>query len=225
MHDLLSRLSIQVTDNIYLKNPESSELGKKIVSKSVELIDQLGFEAFTFKKLSILIDTTEASVYRYFENKHKLLLYLTAWYWGWMEYYLVFSLSNIHDTEEKLIRALRILVNPPVEGISDCGIDRGSLYRIVVAESSKAYLTRDVDAENKAGAFAKYKQLVNRICNIIMELNPEYLYPHMLVTSVIEGAHHQRFFAEHLPNLTDSVKGKDLISDFYTDMVLKSINC
>jgi AcrR family transcriptional regulator len=224
MQELLSKLSVQVADQIFIKNPASSELGKKIVSQSVELIDQLGFEAFTFKKLSLAIDTTEASVYRYFENKHKLLLYLTAWYWGWMEYYLVFSLSNINAPKSKLEKAIRILIGTPEFGVSDCGIDREILYRIVISESSKAYLTRGVDEENKAGAFARYKQVVNRVSEIILEINPRYKYPHMLVSTVIEGAHHQRYFADHLPNLTDVIKGQDSITAFYVDMVLKSVN-
>ena len=50
------------------------------------MIDQLGFEQFTFKKLARAIGSTEASVYRYFDNKHRLLTYLIAWYWKWMEY-------------------------------------------------------------------------------------------------------------------------------------------
>lgn len=223
MQDLLSRLSVRVNEQIFIKNPESSELGRRIVSKSVELIDQLGFEVFTFKKLSQAIETTEASVYRYFENKHKLLLYLTAWYWGWMEYYLVFSLSNILTPEEKLIKAIRVLTGTPELGISDCGMDRGSLHRIVISESSKSFLTREVDEENKVGAFTRYKKVVKRISDIILELNPKYLYPHMLVTTVIEGAHHQRYFADHIPNLTDSIQGQDAITEFYLDMVIKSV--
>ena len=37
-------------------------------------------EEFTFRKLAQKINTTEASVYRYFENKHRLLIYILAWY-------------------------------------------------------------------------------------------------------------------------------------------------
>jgi hypothetical protein len=43
------------------------------------------------------------------------------------------------------------------------------------------------------------------------------------VSTMIEGAHHQRFFADHLPRLTDSIKGKDSITSFYKEMVLKAI--
>ena len=80
-----------------------------------------------------------------------------------------------------------------------------------------------MDVENKEGAFTGYKKLVARLSNIILELNPHYLYPHMLLSTVIEGAHMQRYFADHLPRLTDSIKGEDSISVFYTDMVFKTI--
>ena len=41
---------IKIDAALYLKDPDSTELGKKIISKSIELIESLGFEAFTFKK-------------------------------------------------------------------------------------------------------------------------------------------------------------------------------
>lgn len=223
MDSLLSNIKIQVNDNIYLKDPATSELGKKIVGGSIELIDDLGFEAFTFKKLAVKIKSTEASVYRYFENKHKLLLYLTSWYWGWMEYRLVFSIANITSPEERLTKSIRLITENVEEDSSFGYINEIILNRIVIAESSKSYLIKDVDEVNKEGVFGAYKKLVGRISDIITEMNPDYKYPHMLISTVIEGAHHQRFFAEHLPRLTDEVKGEDSIVNFYTDMVLKSV--
>ena len=80
----MSVISIQLGNNLYCKDPQSTELGKKIVLHSIKLISELGFEAFTFRKLSMQIDSTEASIYRYFDNKHRLLVYLIAWYWAWM---------------------------------------------------------------------------------------------------------------------------------------------
>ena len=89
-------LNIAISPELYLKNPESSELGKKIVSQSIMLIDELGFEGFTFKKLSKQISSTESTVYSYFENKHMLMLYLTCWYWSWVEYKLVLELTTLN---------------------------------------------------------------------------------------------------------------------------------
>lgn len=71
-----STLKISVNPNVYLKNPESSELGKRIVSQGILLIDKLGFDDFTFRKLGEKIQSPEASVYRYFESKYKFLIYI-----------------------------------------------------------------------------------------------------------------------------------------------------
>ena len=89
MHELLKNIQIKVNDKIYIKDPESSDLGKSIIKHSIEMIHAMGMEAFTFKKLAIKLGTTESTVYRYFENKHKLLIYLISWYWGWLEYEMV----------------------------------------------------------------------------------------------------------------------------------------
>lgn len=223
MQRILANITIKVNDAIYLKDPESSDLGKRIIAGSISLIDEIGFEQFTFKKLAEQIQSTEASVYRYFENKHKVLLYLISWYWSWVEYALVFNLMNIECAEERLTRAINLLTSKVEQDGSFAHIDEVKLHRVVINESSKAYLTKLVDEENKHGVFAGYKSLVGRVSDIILELNPKYKYSHMLMSTVIEGSHHQRYFAEHLPRLTDVVKGEDAIVEFYKDMVFKAI--
>lgn len=223
MKNLISNISIQVNKYIYLKDPQSSELGDRIITGSIDLIDEVGFEGFTFRKLGERIGSPEASIYRYFESKHKLLLYLTTWYWAWMEYRLVFGLANIESPYERLEKAIVLLTQQITMDSNFSHIDEIKLYRLVIAEASKSYLTKEVDEENKHGIFKGYKQLVGHVSDIILEINPDYEYPHMLVSTMIEGAHHQRFFADHLPRLTDSIKGKDSITSFYKEMVLKAI--
>ena len=51
MQDLFTSFSLQVNNRVYIKNPESSALGRKIVESSINLIDKVGYEAFTFRKL------------------------------------------------------------------------------------------------------------------------------------------------------------------------------
>jgi len=221
--DLLSKVNISVNENIYLKDPDSSDLGKRIIMESINMIDNIGFESFTFRKLGQEINSTEASVYRYFESKHKLLLFLISWYWGWMEYKLVFGLANIESPEDRLTRALNLITEQVNDDIIVHNVNVVKLNRIVISESSKSYLTKEVDQENHEGFFLGYKQLVEMISNIIMEINPGYKYPHMLISTVIEGSHHERFFAQHLPRLTDVIKGEDSISEFYKQMVLSTI--
>ena len=71
MNNLLLSLKIQVNDKIYVKDPETSTLGRKIIQESILLMDEIGFENFTFKKLGERIGSNESSIYRYYESKHK----------------------------------------------------------------------------------------------------------------------------------------------------------
>jgi len=223
MDRVLSNISLSITDSSFLKNPDTSTLGRKIISGSIELIDGFGFEDFNFKKLAQYIGSTEASVYRYFENKHKLLLYLTSWYWSWMDYRLALAVVNIDDPKERLMRCLTVLTDKPIVDANFDYINKESLNRIIISESSKSYLTKMVDEENREGAFIAYKRIVARVGEVINAVNKDFRYANMMVSTIIEGVHHQRFFTEHLPGLTSRVEGEDAVAEFYKQMVLKTI--
>ncbi|MGH1383646.1 TetR/AcrR family transcriptional regulator [Kordia sp.] len=218
------QIHIVISEELYTKNPESSELGKKIVSRSIEMIDELGFESFTFKKLGQSIGSNESSIYRYFESKHMLLVYLICWYWSWIEYKLVFATANIQSKEEKLAAAIEILTRKVDVDNSFSYINEVILNRIIIAESSKAYHTKDIDTENEKGYYKVYKRVVQRVSNMVKEINADFDCPQMLISTVIEGAHQQRYFSKHLPSLTNVQEGKDTIVRFYHDLVFKVIN-
>jgi AcrR family transcriptional regulator len=97
MKNILEGLKVNISNKIYIKDPETSELGKNIIENSILLINEIGFDNFTFKKLGERIGSNESSIYRYFENKHKLLLYLSSWYWGWLEFKIVLSTNSINS--------------------------------------------------------------------------------------------------------------------------------
>ncbi|WP_417612562.1 TetR/AcrR family transcriptional regulator [Owenweeksia hongkongensis] len=221
---VLPNISIQVNVNTHLKDPNSSELGQNIVDASIQMMDELGYEHFNFKKLSKQIGSSEASIYRYFESKNKLLLYLTGWYWGWMEYKLSLKLANIENPEERLTRAINLLTEVAAEDSTFAHVSEVKLQRIVIAESPKAYLNKNVDNENKLGVFSDYKRLVSVVSDIILEIDPNYRCPHMLVSTILEGSHLQRHFSEHLPRLTDVDKKEDLITPFYLELAKKALN-
>jgi len=218
------QLQISISPDLYTKNPESSVLGQKIVSKSIEMIDALGFEDFTFKKLGIEIGSNESSVYRYFESKHALLVYLMNWYWSWIEYKLVFSTLNVSSAHDRLNQSILILTAEVTEDNAFSYINEVLLNKIIISESSKAYHTKAVDTENKKGYYKTYKRVVQRISDLVLEINPSYEFPHMLISTVIEGAHHQRYFSKHLPSLTDFEEGKNNIVRFYTDLVFNALS-
>ena len=138
-----------MNDKLFLRDPEQSELGKKIILHSIELIHQNGFEAFTFKKLATLIGTTEAGIYRYFENKHRLLIYLTAWYWSWLEYQVAFNINNIKDPTVKLKRVIKLLATTVENDSNTLYVDESILHQIIITEGTKAYLNKRVSEDNK----------------------------------------------------------------------------
>ncbi|WMX12235.1 MULTISPECIES: TetR/AcrR family transcriptional regulator [unclassified Aureispira] len=196
-------IQIQLNANLYLRDPQETKLGKRIIEHSIILIDKLGFEKFTFKKLATQIESTEASIYRYFKNKHKLLIYLVSWYWEWMKYQIDFNTMNIEDVDKRLKIALSVLVESSRKNPAISYVDENLLHNIVVAESSKAYHTKLVDKENKEGYFTNYKVLCESISKIILEKSPSYPYPKALASTLIEMANNNIYFAQHLPALTD----------------------
>ena len=203
MHTLLKNLTVEINNKIFLKNPESSDLGKRIIKASILMIHEMGFEQFTFRKLGKEIGSNESSIYRYFESKHKLLLYLTSWYWGWMEYQLILKTIAVTDDQEKLKTAVRILTQEVVQDMNFEHIDEVTLSKIVVEEYSKSYLTKEVDQENKEGYFAIYKRLVLRLRDMIATVRPEYAFAASLSSTIIEGSLHQHFLKRHFTVLTD----------------------
>jgi hypothetical protein len=219
------QLQIKMNEALYLRDPESSELGKSILKHSIHLIHKLGFEVFTFKKLAEDIGTTEAGIYRYFENKHKLLVYLTAWYWGWLEFQISFQTNNIKDPAVRLKKVIKLLAAAVEDDEQTSYIDESLLHQIIIAEGSKAYLTKQVSEDNKQQFFKPYKDLCAIVGNIILECNTKYKYPKSLASTIIEMAHFQNFFMNNLPSLTDFGKKKEdkEVISFLNDLVFSAL--
>jgi AcrR family transcriptional regulator len=222
MPNLLSNVKITINEKLYVKDPETSELGRKILKNSIILIDEIGFEAFTFKKLGEKINSNESSIYRYFENKHKLLVYLSSWYWSWIEYNLVFATHNIIDPIDKLTISIKIITQNIVNDKNTPHIDESILNRIIISDFSKTLLTKDVDEENKEGFFLVYKRLINRLIDMISAVNPNYLYSKSLASSLVQGSLHQHYLKDHFKTITN-LSEKDCLSDFYIHMIKKTV--
>lgn len=220
MEILLENFKITINEKLYLKDPETSALGKKILKNSIILMDEIGFEAFTFKKLGASIDSTESSIYRYFENKHKLLVYLSTYYWSWTEYNLVISTTNISDPLEKLIRGINVITQLVQDDPKTPHIDEAILGRIIVSEFNKTLFTKEVDYENNEGYFLVYKRIIHRLIEMIEKVNPSYPYAKTLASSIVDGNLHQNYLKEHFKTLTDLSENQS-IAKFYRDMVVK----
>jgi AcrR family transcriptional regulator len=215
---MLANITISVNEKLYVKNPETSELGKKIIEQSILLIDEIGFENFTFKKLGEKINSNESSIYRYFESKHKLMLYLSSWYWSWIEYKLVFATTNVSDAMERLKKGLTIVTEKVEDDSSTLHINELILNRIIIKEFTKTLLTKEVDEENKEGFFLVYKRIINRIIEMITAVNPSYPFAKSLASSIVEGALHQHFLKDHLTTITNC---NDAVSptNFYINLI------
>lgn len=219
------QVHIEINEELYLRNPEGSELGKKIIEYSIKLIYTIGFESFTFKKLAKEIGSTEASIYRYFENKHRLLLYIVTWYWGWLRFQIGYHTNNIESPFIRLAKVIELLSRTAEDDVLVSHVNENLLRNIVISEGSKVYLTNHVDEDNKHHFFKSYKELSALIGSIISECNPNYKYPRSLATTIIEMAHFQNYFMSHLPSLTDFAENKleSEVVSFLIDLVFKSI--
>lgn len=207
----------------YLKDPQETKLGFSIIQHSILLIHEIGFERFTFKKLSESIGCTEASVYRYFQSKQQLLLFLFSWYWGWMNYRVQHEITSSKTSFERLEKAISLLIERSLDDQRTPFIDEAKLQEIIEQEGVKSLLTKEVDSINQTGAFENYKQLVGYLAELIHQINPNYPYPNMLITTIIEGAHLQHFFADHLPRLTNRSKNHESIGSFYLHLLTSSL--
>ena len=130
-------------------------------------------------------------------------MYLTSWYWAWIEYHLVFSTYHLSDPEIQLSKAIEIISRSVEKDVTFLHVDEVALNRIIINEYSKSYLTKEVDSENKEGYFVIYKRLVGRLRDMILRISPDYRYPTSLASTIIEGALHQHYLKEHFSSITD----------------------
>lgn len=204
-------LEIKINEKLYLRDPNSTELGRKIVKHGILMMEEIGLEDFTFKKLAASMETTEASIYRYFENKQLFLIYVVSWYWNWLEYLIIYKTNNITDPMQKMDIVLDILLLNTQDYI-DGGpeVDKRVLHLLVIKESSKSYLTHQVQKYNEAQFFKPYKSLCKRIADILLEINPSYRYSKNLTSTLLLMARNLYFFMDNLPSLTDYPEEKDI---------------
>ncbi|PWS26352.1 TetR family transcriptional regulator [Pedobacter yonginense] len=219
-------LKFKLSEHLYLRDPEQTEIGKAIVSNAIVLIFEIGFEQFTFKKLAVKINSTEPTIYRYFTSKHKLLTYILNWYWSYLEYVCKMRLAEINDPTKKMMLILEIITHHADHHthLHDYNLDH--LHHIVISESSKSYLVKEVDEINNEMMFAPLKSLCLFISEVLLTLAPKFPYPKSLASTLLETAHDQQFFSEHLPKLTDNKSRnnhKDYVLKYLTRLTFSTI--
>lgn len=198
----MNHILFNLSEKLYVRDPLRTEVGRAIITSSVRLIDELGFNNVTFRKIAEDTNSTEATVYRYFENKFRLLQYLTDWYWTSINFQIDFHLNNITDDREKLKICLQLLAGTK-ESVNASLIDPQALHRIVIAEFDKAYLYPSIDRDYKNGLLDPFNDTCKMIADIVKSINPGYPFPHSLISTAILAASQQIYFSRHMPLLSD----------------------
>lgn len=151
------------------------------------------------------------------------MLYLINWYWWCIKTRISSETDRLESPESRLKKVIHILTTiPSTDTSSSFSVER-ALKTIIINESAKVVLTKEVDSVNNEGVFSVYKEVVERVAELIKEINSNYPYSNMLVSSMIEGSNQQHFFARHLPRLTNKSHEKDTIESFYMDLIFKAI--
>lgn len=202
-------MPVNIHSGLYLRDPKETTLGHSILKYSIILIDELGFEHFTFKKLATKINSTEASIYRYFENKHLLLVYLSNWYWEYMYVNIQSKTEHITSPTEKLKIAIAGILDSMTKNDDISYIDEDILHSIMVSQADKVYRIKEVTEENKNGFFLAYKKVVRFISDIMLEVDPDFPYARILASTLTEMPNQQLYYAKNLPSLTSLADQKD----------------
>lgn len=208
---MIQEIKFVIADELYLKDPQETNFGRRLLKNAVEVMLDVGFEQFNFKRLAVQMKSAEASIYRYFENKHKLLMYLNCWYWEWVHYLIHIQTLNIKDAKERLRIAIHELLYATVESTITAYINENLLHKLVVIEGVKALHFNEVDKANNNGFFKSHKDLITKLTAIIDEINPSFNYSASLASTLTDMAHNQVYYAEHLPRLS-SIRGENKLS-------------
>jgi AcrR family transcriptional regulator len=202
-------MPVNIHSGLCLRDPKETTLGQSILKYSIILIDDLGFEHFTFKKLAAKINSTEASIYRYFENKHLLLVYLSNWYWEYMYVNIQSKTEHINSPTEKLKIAIAGILHSMIKNDEISYIDEDILHSIMVSQADKVYRIKEVTEENKNGFFLAYKKVVRFISDIMLEVDPHFPYARILASTLTEMPNQQLYYAKNLPSLTSLADQED----------------
>ncbi len=223
MDALLGNFRIKIPHQLFLKDPSSSALGKAVLREGLRLMQEAGFEAFTFKKLADTVGSPESSMYRYFENKHRLLAYLISFYWCWQEYRVTFSVINMSDASSKLVKAIEVINMTPEPDEELDELNLYALFRLAEQESARIFLHQRTDALEKDVLFEGYRRLTNRLSALVTEINPRYPFPMALITTLLDAIHLQPFYARDLSGLTDVPQDSRKQNEFFTRLVISNL--
>jgi AcrR family transcriptional regulator len=193
-----------------LKDPESTDIGRALLCHGLDLILELGLEAFTFRKLAQRAGTTEVTVYKYFSNKQRLLQYYYQLYWLWLRQVGAQEVERSPEPREVLAHTVEMLCGVWSGPMPPLQLDPAGLRKLVIAEGMKSYLHKNVDDDNARRLFQPYKELSAFVASRLVACRADLPWPRSFATTVIEMAHSLPFLMEHLPSLTELSSHRDL---------------
>lgn len=205
-----SYIQIRPDPELYVRDPEGTELGRSILLDGLIVMDELGLEAFTFKKLAKRIGCTEVSIYNYFPNKHRLLQYYFQLYWLWLRQLCGRHAEKEVDPRIALEKLVETICGVWTEEVPVLPLDAKLLRKLVIEEGMKSYLHKNVDADNAKRLFLPYKELSAFVAERLQACRGDIPMPRSFATTLIEMAHSLPFAMEHLPSLTELSDQKSL---------------
>lgn len=210
-------MELAIPQALYLKNPKESRTGNAIIEHAARMIASEGIEHLTFKKLAASCGCTEATVYRYFENKHKLLLYILNIFWIWQEYRMVLNTQNITDPYEKLQHALSVIANPQIP--VDLGDFGKHILQTAIHEGVKIHLSRELADEINNGSLAAYHRLVQRLEDLISSYHSRYAFSAALAVTIIDNALQQLFFIRYFAGMSGKIKTTEMLEIYLNSLI------
>lgn len=197
-----------------------SPMGARILTEGLDLMLELGLEAFTFKKLAERLGSTEVTVYHYFANKQRLLQYYFQLYWLWLQTHCEQEGRTLKDPRERLHGDIIALCGIWPKDAMAAQLDPATLRQLVIREGSKSFLHKNVDTDNQLKLFKPYKDLCAHVAKELKACAPRMKSPRSFATTLVEMAHSLEFAMHHLPALTELSVKKDRkkLAEFLIDL-------
>lgn len=204
----MARYLIEPDPGLALRDT-SSPMGVRILGEGLELMNGIGLEAFTFKKLAERMGSTEMTVYHYFANKQRLLQYYHQVYWLWLATYCQQEGKTLNDPMERLRGDIRAICGLWPADARAAQFDPSKLRELVINEGSKSFMHKNVDSDNKLKVFKPYKDLCGHLAMEVKACSPRLRNARSFATTLVEMAHSLEFAMHHLPALTELSEKKD----------------
>ena len=198
----------------------ASPMGSRILAEGLVLMNDIGLEAFTFKKLAERIGCTEVTVYHYFANKQRLLQYYFQMYWLWLATHCQQEGKGLKDPVARLRGDIAAICGLWPADARAAQFDPAQLRELVISEGSKSFMHKNVDSDNKLKLFKPYKDLCAHIATEVKACSPRMRSSRSFATTLVEMAHSLEFAMHHLPALTELSEKRERkqLAAFLTDM-------